>query len=191
MASADFNCKMKKGNLVYLMGASGVGKDSIIRETERHLPKEKFVFVRRFITRETGPDEDNIYIPLEEFDFLATNGAFIFFWQSNNYRYGISKKVLNDINDGKHVIINGSRRYYEKARKIYPSIEPVLITASHEARVQRLSLRGRESKDDIQARIECRYAIPENVYTIDNSGLLEKSVNTFKSFLLNFDILDC
>ena len=178
------NVNIRKGRLIYFMGASGAGKDSIISGVKQQLPKDLFLFAQRFITRRAGPSEDNIYIPPDEFDFLANNGIFIFFWRSNEESYGISKRILQDLNNSRNVVVNGSREYYEKALVIYPDIVPVIVTVSDDIRTKRLRSRGRENEKAIRARLARRYDIPQNAYHIDNSGLLEDSVNLFKAFLM-------
>lgn len=50
---------MKK-KIILIVGASGVGKDSLIKEAKKEL-KEEFNFIRRYITRKPDKNEKNYF----------------------------------------------------------------------------------------------------------------------------------
>ena len=60
---------MPKGSIFYIVGSSGVGKDSIINQIKTKLTFEnKFVFAKRFITR-PNVDGNEIHISLSKESF--------------------------------------------------------------------------------------------------------------------------
>ncbi|MCU7843003.1 MAG: phosphonate metabolism protein/1,5-bisphosphokinase (PRPP-forming) PhnN [Candidatus Thiodiazotropha sp. (ex Monitilora ramsayi)] len=146
---------MKKGQLFYLMGASGVGKDSLLHYLQTHLaPSARVMVPRRYITRNTHlGGEPHIEITPEAFTRRVAEGGFAMHWQSHGYAYGISIEIDRWLSDGCQVVVNGSRNYLETARDRYPDLKPILITVSHDKLYERLTLRGRESHDEIKKRL--------------------------------------
>lgn len=142
------------GRLFYFMGPSGVGKDTILN-TLRVLQTDNIFFATRYITRPVI-DSGETHIEITEKAFLQRRrkGFFALTWQSHGFYYGIPAQILSIMDEGKDVIINGSRSYFVEAVKIIPNIIPVLVTASEEIVLQRLTARGRESEKEIQKRIQ-------------------------------------
>ena len=146
---------MNKGQLFYLMGASGVGKDSLLHYLQTHLaPTARVMVPRRYITRNTHlGGEPHIEITPEAFERRVAEGGFAMLSRSHGYAYGISIEINRWISDGCQVVVNGSRHYLETARDRYPNLKPILITVSHDKLYERLMLRGRESHDEIEKRL--------------------------------------
>ena len=175
------------GQLIYLVGPSGSGKDSILRCLAEQLPVD-FHIMQRAITRPPcALTEDSEPLTEAEFSALQDQGAFALSWQANGLKYGIRNDLDAHLAAGKKVIVNGSRGYWQAAVARYPSAVLVLIQVEESLLRQRLIERGRESMQDIQLRLE-RNASFEQVLEhksalqntpllkVDNSGDLTEAV---------------
>lgn len=166
------------GTLIAVVGPSGVGKDSLMDIARRHFAgREDLRFVRRLITRaEDAVGEDHYAVTPEAFEALSKAGAFAVHWQAHGLGYGIPANVYENLAAGHVVIANGSRSALDAFRAAFPRLVVVNITARPEILAQRLAARGRETADDIEARL-ARAAEPLppdlDVVSIDNSGELE------------------
>ncbi|MEY4212550.1 MAG: hypothetical protein RL458_775, partial [Pseudomonadota bacterium] len=71
------------GTVFYIVGASGVGKDSLIDLLRARLPARRFVFARRVITRpsESG-GEDHEACTDSQFLEREARGEFLLSWQA-------------------------------------------------------------------------------------------------------------
>jgi len=141
--------------LYFLVGPSGVGKDTLLKHLKMHQYSSKQPIVaHRYITRPVGEGNEN-HIELAEFDYYRRKEAdlFLFDWQSNGYLYAVGREVKKWVKLGNDVIVNGSRRYLQTAREIYPSLIPIWMTVSEDVLRQRLLERGRESEEQIEQRI--------------------------------------
>lgn len=146
---------MRQGRLVYVIGSSGAGKDSIIAYARERLGRERgYVFARRHITRpaESG-GEDHIPIAPEAFENACAAGRFALHWRGNGHFYGVDRGIDLSLAQGRHVVLNGSRAYLPVAADRYPGLLPVLIRIDLQVLRQRLSARGRETAEEIDARI--------------------------------------
>lgn len=143
------------GTLVYVMGPSGCGKDSLMRYARRRLEEAgDIAFAHRYITR--PPDaggENHVALSEREFNARRRMGFFILHWRSHGLRYGIGVEIHEWLSKGCTVVMNGSRAYYPEARQRYPRLFGVLIDVSSGELKTRLSARARESPDDIQTRL--------------------------------------
>ncbi len=167
---------MDAGRLIYVMGASGAGKDSLLREVRPRLAGCGFVFAHRYITRlaEAG-GENHVALTREEFRLRLASGFFALHWESHGNCYGVGREIDLWLAAGRHVVMNGSRAYLPTARERYPGVLPVLVAVRPETLRQRLLARGRESEEEIRGRIEraAKYAVEDgDCLRIDNSGLL-------------------
>jgi len=140
--------------LIYLMGASGSGKDTLLRWLRAHLRAEEPVLVaHRYITRDSGGTEDALALTPEEFVRRAALGCFALRWASHGLQYGIGIEIDTWLACGAAVIVNGSREHLEAAHQRYPALTAVEITVDPSVLAQRLAGRGRESADQIQERL--------------------------------------
>ena len=60
--------------IVLVVGASGVGKDTLLKEAQN---KMSFNFVKRYITREPDKNEQNYYVEENAFEVLKNSDFFI------------------------------------------------------------------------------------------------------------------
>ena len=169
------------GRLFYVVGASGVGKDSLIEYARERLAETHAIaFAHRYITRaaESG-GENHIELTAGEFEQRERLGLFAMAWESHGYRYGIGIEIDAWLSKGIAVVVNGSRGYVPSVRARYPQIGIVWISADPQAVEARLEQRGRESRDEIDARLarngRLGVAAPPGVLRIDNDGTLEEA----------------
>lgn len=171
------------GKLLYLVGASGSGKDSLLEGCRQRLQSEHGCFVaHRYITRAANiGGENHIHLSAEEFDMRASMGMFAMQWYSHGYSYGIGSEIDNWLAKGVNVVINGSREYLRIAMHSYPNLIPVLVEVDDETLHQRLLKRGREGEIEILQRLERHRQIvdslPANIMRIDNNTDLKHGVD--------------
>lgn len=169
-----------KGRLFYVMGPSGAGKDTLLSYARDRLSGSRVIFAHRYITREAGAGgENHVFLSHEEFNIRAELGLFVLQWSSHGLHYGIGIEIEQWMERGFTVVVNGSREYLEHAIARYPSLAAVHIDARPEVLAARLASRGRETLDEVRARLARRVplAIPAQIplATIDNSGELEEA----------------
>jgi len=144
------------GAFVAVVGPSGCGKDTLINHARRALSSRNNVFfVRRVITRPIdGATEDHIPVTVEQFERKRGDGDFAFHWDAHGLKYGLPVEIDARIRDGDCAVCNGSRAVLEALSRRYAGFQVVSITAAPEKIAQRLARRGRESSDEIRARLE-------------------------------------
>jgi ribose 1,5-bisphosphokinase len=181
---------VRAGRLVYVIGPSGAGKDSIIDYARQRLGADRVrhVFARRHITRPADSGgEDHIAILPADFERDCAAGRFALWWRGNGHHYGISVEIDLWLRSGRHVILNGSRGYLPDAAERYPSLLPVLITIDPAVLQQRLCARGRETPDEIEARIQRAMALEmidhPALMVIPNNGPLAEAGAAFVALL--------
>jgi len=147
---------MHMGTLFYLMGASGVGKDSLLHYLRSRLPASAPVRLpRRYITRPAdNGGEVHIEISPEAFQLKLERDEFALHWQSHGFHYGIDREIDHWLAQGLQVVVNGSRHYLETARQTYPTLQPILVSVSRETLRRRLLARGREDAAAIERRLQ-------------------------------------
>lgn len=170
--------------LFYVIGASGAGKDSILRYSRQRIEElDKCVFAHRYITRHSGAGgENHIELSLKEFSYRSCSGFFCMEWGSHGLRYGIGREVRFWLEQGSSVVVNGSRAYLEQARLDFPEIVPVLIQVSPETLRERLLARKRESVEEIDKRISRSRELSfsdSDLHQIDNDGELCEAGDRF------------
>lgn len=142
------------GRLIYLMGPSGSGKDSLLDAARERLAARGCVIARRVITRSAeAVGEDAVGVSPAEFDQLEADGAFALSWRANGLAYGIPRQIDDWLAAGQDVLVNGSRGYLPEARARYPELQAILLQVDEAALRQRLQARGRESAEQIEARL--------------------------------------
>ncbi len=167
--------KPRQGHLYYIIGASGVGKDSLLNYARPFLSRAPVAFSHRYITRpvELG-GENHIHLSNVEFLNRQQYGCFLFSWQSHSLHYGIGQEVQDWLDRGLNVVVNGSRGYLAEATLLVPNLRPVLITATLDNLRKRLEQRGRENTEQIQERLlrasEFSQLTHPELITVSNDG---------------------
>ena len=176
--------------LIYVVGASGSGKDSLMKMARKELScHQHIVFAHRYITRKAGDSNEN-HIELSEPEFLARKamGLFAMCWESHGNRYGIGIEVNQWLSKGCTVVLNGSREYLLRAKDRYPELLSVCIDVPHQVLEQRLVDRQRETAQEIQARLHrnsvLKRASPVDV-TLNNEGTIEEGGKSLSRLILN------
>ncbi|MGD8913654.1 MAG: phosphonate metabolism protein/1,5-bisphosphokinase (PRPP-forming) PhnN [Candidatus Thiodiazotropha sp.] len=158
--------------LYYVIGPSGVGKDSLLNYARQHVGSNRAVmFAHRYITRPADAGgENHVSLSREEFISRAQMGCFAMQWHSHDTWYGIGIEINQWLEMGLKVVVNGSRAYLDNALQKYPRLIPVIISASPETLRQRLQERGRESMQEIEKRVIQAMALER---TIDHPRMVK------------------
>jgi len=145
---------MTDSRLIYVMGPSGCGKDSLLGYARERIVNKPVVFAHRYITRPAmAGGENHVALSPREFASRSRAGLFAMDWESHGNRYGIGIEIEGWMAKGMIVIMNGSRGYLDEARRRYPDLLQVFICVDKKILAQRLRARGRENEQEIQARL--------------------------------------
>jgi phosphonate metabolism protein PhnN/1,5-bisphosphokinase (PRPP-forming) len=165
--------------LVLVVGPSGAGKDTLLDAAKQKLAGDaRFRFVRRVITR---PDDagGEAHESVTEAEFARRD--FALQWQAHGLHYGLPVEAITR---DAVVVANVSRTVIAEAARHYPT-RVIEITAPPAVLAARLAARGRESADDIAARLTRSVTVPPGVMleTVVNDGTLEQGVQRFLAAL--------
>lgn len=166
------------GRLFVVVGASGVGKDSLMDYARGRLGNSGHVrFVRRVITRPADSGgETHDAMTEEAFLDLERRGGFAVSWHAHGLHYGIPAAVKDLVGSGGTAVANGSRHALPLFAAAFPAMTVISVTARPEVLAERLRRRGRESEAEIQNRLQrmdADYGEFGEIVCIDNSGTLE------------------
>ncbi len=165
--------------LIYLIGASGAGKDTLLDAARAHFAGDAgIVFARRHITRPAGSiGEDHIPVDQAAFPALVQAGDFLFDWHGHDLHYGIHRRYGEVMAAGRVVVVNGSRGYLAEARRRCASLRPVVLRVDPEILGRRLLERGRETPPAVAERLRrarpLQAEVPADAAVIHNSGPLK------------------
>ena len=149
------------GRLIYVMGPSGAGKNSVIASAREKLNKNKYIhFSPRYLTRPAGQGDDaDLTLSAAAFAHYKRIGLFALDWEAHGFCYGVGIAIDTLLHAGKCVVVNGSRDYAATALKKYPRMAAVLITVKANVAHARLQARAREQPDAIERtarlRVKC------------------------------------
>jgi ribose 1,5-bisphosphokinase len=167
--------------LIYVMGASGSGKDTLLRHLRAmSTPEDRILIAHRYITRPSGPDEASVALDPDEFVRRERLGCFALSWRSHGLAYGIGVEIDAWMAAGVTVLVNGSRAYLPDACARYPGLCAVEITVDAQTLKRRLTSRARENMQAITERL-ARAAVPFDVpadcerITLDNNDAPERA----------------
>ena len=162
--------------IVLIVGSSGVGKDTLLRKAKLLLDNN-FNFVKRYITRKPCENEDNFYLDAEALNILKSNKFFVSTWNAHNNSYAIAKNSIRNCTN----IISISRSKIKEFEDIYENVFTINITVSKGELKKRLENRARESKEEINKRLNRTYEKIEakNLIDFENSKELDESVKEF------------
>ncbi len=168
--------------LYYLIGASGAGKDALMRYARTHVAERApIVFAHRYITRpaEAG-GENHIALSEREFHQRRRMRCFAMNWHSHDTDYGVGIEIDQWLQRGLNVVVNGSRAYLEQAAHDYPQLVPVLIDVRTPILRARLKARSRENAQAIEHRLAQAARLASTVrhpqlHVIDNNRELDRA----------------
>lgn len=169
---------MTRGRLIAVVGPSGVGKDSVMTGLHEALPE--LHLVRRVITRapDLGGEAFDAVSPAQ-FQHLVADGAFALHWDAHGLRYGIPVTVKYQLNKGTDCLANLSRSALTEAAGVFPDMIVLNVTARPDTLARRLAARGRETGQEIAARLaRAQTPIPDGIAVIHlpNDGPLADTV---------------
>ena len=83
------------GALVYVMGPSGAGKDSVLERARALLSADlPIAFAHRYITRPADVGgENHVALSRAEFALRRAHGLFAFHWHAHGNDYGIGQEI--------------------------------------------------------------------------------------------------
>ena len=169
---------MTDRRIYYVVGASGAGKDTLIRHAREYLDGGSAVaFAHRYITRPAfAGGENHVALSEVEFQLRQQRGLFAMHWESHGLYYGIGVEINQWLTGGLSVVINGSRAYLPFALKLYPGLRVVWVHADPDQVAARLLQRRRESAQQIAERMQRNPEPthpPCDIVRIDNSDTPE------------------
>ena len=96
------------GKLIWLMGPSGSGKDSLLAEL-RQREQTQLLVAHRYITRDASAGSEN-HIALSEREFFTRAGQNLLAlsWHANGLYYGVGIEIDLWLHAGFDVVVNGS-----------------------------------------------------------------------------------
>lgn len=180
---------MSRGTLVLVVGPSGAGKDAVMAAARRLLRDDPAVhFATRCITRPADAGgERHVSLTPEDFTRRRDAGGFALSWRAHGLDYGVPAEIAGLLAQGGTVVANVSRTVLDEARRRFPPVRVVLVTAPVEILAARLAARGRESAADIHARLgrselDCSGT---DVTVIRNDGELASATRRFVACVKN------
>ncbi len=150
---------MNKGILFIMSGPSGTGKGTICSKLLENKANDVFLSVSS-TTREIRKDEiEGVtynYTTLDHFKEMIDKGEMLeYAVYSGNY-YGTPKKAVEDIlSEGKNVLLEIEPQGALKVKSIFPeAVLMFILPPSMKELRKRLKVRGRETDEQIDERIE-------------------------------------
>lgn len=178
------------GTLVFVTGASGAGKDSLLAYARERAADLPLAFAHRYITRPArAGGENHVALDPWEFALRQERGAFTLHWEANGLRYGLGVEIDAWLRAGLVVVANGSRACLRRAGERYPNLVPVLVRAAEPVLEARLLARGREDAGAVRDRIARAAAQDPDpaalpaLRIITNNGPLEQAGTIFLALL--------
>lgn len=173
-----------------IVGASGVGKDSILAAAKPRLEScGDFYFPTRFITRPADAGgEEHLSISNADFVQSVREDRFSLWWMAHETHYALPDDVFEKLRFNTHVIANISRRSVKETIQKFNTVEIIEITASPDTIKKRLMMRGRENEAEIMVRqlreIESDWSGNLAANSVSNDGQLAEAVDRFISIVL-------
>ncbi|AKJ30390.1 AAA family ATPase [Caldimonas brevitalea] len=173
--------------LIYVMGPSGAGKDTLLGRLRAMLPPHAPLHIaRRSLTRAVQPGgEAHEHVAEAEMDGLLATRELALYWEANGCRYGIRSEELAPLAQGRWVVVNGSRGHWATLHAAAPKALGVLVQADPEVLAQRLARRGREDGAAMALRLQRATSLgapPGCALVLDNSGPIERCAERFLSW---------
>ena len=186
----QMSASLKNSTLYYLMGASGSGKDSILRYFRQHYSQDcgrPIVIAHRYITRESDETENAISLTPREFALRKEHHFFALDWQAHDLSYGIGVEVNHWLEQGVNVLLNGSRAYLQEAKKKYgKKLHSILVDVDDNLLEQRLLSRQREENESLEKRLQRHGELKNTINaddTIINNASIERAAQSLAQII--------
>lgn len=176
--------------LIYIIGPSGAGKDSLLNRLRQDIagmiPPPPLYFAKRTITRSShANNEDHEDVSEANFEALLSTNAFALNWSAHGLNYGVRLQEFVPMASDNWVLVNGSRAYLDEAKRRFPGLTVLHITAPKEVLRARLLSRGRETEQAVEARLSRlqHFALEPQDLCVSNGGSLADSLAVLKNLL--------
>lgn len=172
------------GVLICVVGPSGAGKDALISAARARFGRDpRFFFPVRFISRAVTPDEAHIPMAQADCEAMLARGGFFLGWRAHDALYGLPAEIACRLRAGQAVVVNISRAAIPAAQAKWPRLHVVHVTVAPDVLRRRLVARGRDSAEEIEARLSRAIAVelPDGfvLHAHDNSDGLAASADRF------------
>ena len=181
---------MPSGAFVAVVGPSGAGKDTLMsRAAQNPALSPRVRFARRIVTRAALiGSEDHDSVDQGAFARAEADGAFCLSWAAHGLRYGLPRSIDADLEVGRTVVANISRRSLADAAVAFGRLHVVEVTTTPDVLLKRLFARGREPEDQIRSRLDRSeiLTLPPGTadhLRIDNSGSVEVATDVLVDYL--------
>ncbi len=157
-APRDKDSSAGRGQLVVVSGPSGVGKGTVVQRLLERLPDAEASV--SFTTRPPRPGEaegvDYHFVDDETFDELIAEGELLEWASVHRARYGTPRSWVQErLADGVDVLLEiDVQGALQVRRKVDDALLIFLAPPSREELARRLRLRGTESPDERERRLE-------------------------------------
>ncbi len=169
--------------LLVVVGASGVGKDSLLRAWRASLSGEEVGFAQRVITRSPDADEAHEAVTRGDFDGLRERGLLATWWEAHGLAYGVRHAQLGALARGGWVVLNGSRAHLPTLRQQAPGLRVIEVHAPAHVRAKRLAARAREDAPARDGRLNRRVDAPAQAdLVLVNDGELQQGVDRLRQW---------
>jgi len=145
-----------EGRLIYLIGPSGAGKDTLLAQVRAHADRPRgWLVAHRYITRPAQPGaESHVAVSEREFFERQGLGLFALAWVSHGLHYAVGNEVTLWLRAGAVVLVNGSRyNLQDAAEQFGQRLRPVLLDLPASLQRERLEGRGREQASQVANRL--------------------------------------
>ncbi len=168
--------------LIYVMGPSGAGKDSLLDWLKSKLPPQSPIhFAKRTIDRPLQAlGEQHESVDSDNFQRLQKEMSFAMHWLANGRQYGVRHAELEPLQQQQWLLVNGSRAYLPEALRQFNGMTVLHISASADILRARLLARQRETPEAVEARVQravafsvptsCRCVNVLNDTSLDDAG---------------------
>lgn len=202
LSSAGMNAR-----LVYVVGPSGAGKDSLLQWLLQNPPMSArgsglgpaahLHLARRTVTRSSAalavmgdqPDALEEVVSEDDFAALVAADALAMHWQANGLSYGVRHTQLAPLATSDWVLMSGSRAHLPQAMRQFPGLCAVHVLANPAVLRGRLLARARESIEAIDARLQraMAYQPPLGALCIHNDHSLQAAGEQLWAHLFSAD----
>jgi len=138
-------------HLVFVVGASGVGKNSLMEGLADRDSKVKLA--TRFTTSHRDGETGDLFISVDEIETMRQEGRMFLSWQAHDITYVVPND-FDELASDFVWLINGARRALPDLMAKHPSSFVVHVTAPEEMRATRLAARRREEATAIAERLK-------------------------------------
>lgn len=166
--------------IIALIGPSGAGKSTLVEYYIQHHPDARLH--KSVTTRPIRGDGDTShrFVTDEEFDELAANSELIKPVEAFGYRYAITK--IPEYSGVTFVLLR--HQFVEKFKRFYPDATIIQVEAPVETLIDRLTLRGENTRangSELEAEIIAGRKIAD--YIINTRQNLDATYTHFAAYL--------